>query len=244
MEISREFYLKKLVRRKHNGLVKVVTGLKGCGKSYLLNRIFYRHLLNAGTDAGHIIRFAFDSAEDLKLIGESPTELEKEKCCVHPEKFMDFISAKTAGGGRYYLLLDEIQLLDCFELVLNGYLRRENLDVYVTAGRAERLSRNVATEFAGRGDKVRLYPLSFAEFMSVYEGDRYAACLNTCAAAVCPRWCSALMPGKRRRFCRTFFPRPAAAFLPGWAAGRARRILRCCCASSLPQQASWKALKS
>lgn len=138
------------------------------------NRIFYRHLLNAGTDAGHIIRFAFDSAEDLKLLGESLPELEKEKRGVHPEKFMDFISAKTAGGGRYYLLLDEIQLLDCFELVLNGYLRRENLDVYVTAGSAERLSSNVAAEFAGRGDKVRLYPLSFAEFMSVYDGDRYA----------------------------------------------------------------------
>lgn len=173
MEISRDFYLNKLIDRKNNGLIKVVTGVRRCGKSYLLNNIFYRHLLNAGTDPEHIVRFAFDSADDLRLIGESLIRIKKEKRGVDPEKFLAYIHARTASSAMHYLLLDEVQLMDCFEAVLNGCLRRDNLDVFVTGSNAKFLSKDIATEFAGRGDEVRLYPLSFAEFMSAYKGDRY-----------------------------------------------------------------------
>ena len=173
MEISRDFYLDKLIKRKHNGLIKVITGIRRCGKSYLLNNLFYHHLLNNGVNADHIIRFAFDSADDLYLIGESLIQIQKEKRGINPEKFMAYIRSKVADDGMYYLLLDEIQMLDCFEAVLNGYLRKDNMDVFVTGSNAKLLSKDIATEFAGRGDEIHMYPLSFAEFMNVYNGDKY-----------------------------------------------------------------------
>ena len=148
MDIRRDFYLEKLIKRKSNGLIKVITGIRRCGKSYLLNNIFYHHLLDSGVEADHIIRFAFDSADDLYLIGESLIQIEKEKRGVDPEKFMAYIRSKTTGEGIYYLLLDEIQMLDCFEAVLNGYLRKENIDVFVTGSNAKLLSKDIATEFA------------------------------------------------------------------------------------------------
>ena len=97
-----------------------------------LNNLFYHHLLESGVDDDHIVRFAFDSADDLYLIGESLIQIEKEKRGVDPEKFMAYIRSKVVGEGMYYLLLDEIQMLDCFEAVLNGYLRKDNKDVFVT----------------------------------------------------------------------------------------------------------------
>lgn len=174
MEIRRDFYLEKLIKRKHNGLIKVVTGIRRCGKSFLLNNLFYHHLLESGVDTDHIIRFAFDSADDLHLIGESPIQMNREKRGADPEKFTAYIRAKVADDGMYYLLLDEIQMLDCFEAVLNGYLRKENMDIFVTGSNAKLLSKDIATEFAGRGDEIHMYPLSFSEFMSVYHGDKYA----------------------------------------------------------------------
>lgn len=173
MEIKRDYYLDKLIKRKNNGLIKVITGIRRCGKSYLLNTIFYNYLLENGVDENHIIRFAFDSADDLYLIGESLIKIEKEKRGVDPEKFMAYIRTQTTGDGMYYLLLDEVQMLDCFESVLNGYLRKDNMDVYVTGSNAKFLSRDIVTEFAGRGDEIHMYPLSFSEFMSVYQGDKY-----------------------------------------------------------------------
>ncbi|HIT67693.1 MAG TPA: ATP-binding protein [Candidatus Merdisoma merdipullorum] len=173
MEIRRNFYLDKLIKRKNNGLIKVITGIRRCGKSYLLNNLFYHHLLESGVDADHIIRFAFDSADDLYLIGESLIGIEKEKRGADPEKFMAYVRTKVVDDGMYYLLLDEIQMLDCFEAVLNSYLRKDNMDVFVTGSNAKLLSKDIATEFAGRGDEVHMYPLSFAEFMSVYKGDKY-----------------------------------------------------------------------
>lgn len=174
MEIRRDFYLEKLIKRKNNGLIKVVTGIRRCGKSFLLNNLFYHHLLESGVDTDHIIRFAFDSADDLHLIGESLIQMNKEKRGADPEKFTAYIRAKVADDGMYYLLLDEIQMLDCFEAVLNGYLRKENMDIFVTGSNAKLLSKDIATEFAGRGDEIHMYPLSFSEFMSVYHGDKYA----------------------------------------------------------------------
>lgn len=174
MEIRRDLYLNKLIKRKNNGLIKVVTGIRRCGKSYLLNNLFYNHLIESGVAADHIIRFAFDSADDLYLIGESLIQIEKEKRGVDPEKFMAYIRSQIADNGMYYLLLDEIQLLDCFETVLNGYLRKDNMDVFVTGSNAKLLSKDIITQFAGRGDEVHMYPLSFAEFMTIYKGDKYA----------------------------------------------------------------------
>lgn len=173
MEIGRDFYLKKLISRKHNGLIKVITGIRRCGKSYLLNTIFFNHLLENGVDEDHIIRFAFDSADDLYLIGESLIKIGQGKRRVDPEKFMAYIHSKMTDKGIYYLLLDEVQMLDCFETVLNGYLRNDNMDVYVTGSNAKFLSKDIITEFAGRGDEIHMYPLSFSEFMSVYKGDKY-----------------------------------------------------------------------
>lgn len=173
MEIRRDYYLEKLIKRKNNGLIKVVTGIRRCGKSFLLNNLFYHHLLESGVDTDHIIRFAFDSADDLHLIGESPIQMSKEKRGADPEKFTAYIRTQVADGGMYYLLLDEIQMLDCFEAVLNGYLRKENMDIFVTGSNAKLLSKDIATEFAGRGDEIHMYPLSFSEFMSVYRGDKY-----------------------------------------------------------------------
>ena len=173
MEIRRDIYLNRLVKRKHNGLIKVITGIRRCGKSYLLNTIFYHHLLECGVEPEHIIRFAFDSGEDLHLIGENLIQMEKEKRGADPEKFMTYVHSRIVDGGMYYLLLDEIQMLDCFEAVLNGYLRKDNIDVYVTGSNARLLSKDIATEFAGRGDEIHMYPLSFSEFMTFYNGSPF-----------------------------------------------------------------------
>ena len=154
MEIRRDFYLDKLIKRKHNGLIKIITGIRRCGKSYLLNTIFYQHLLSCGIDDAHIIRFAFDSADDLQKIGENLIAMGKEKRGVNPEKFMAYVNSRLADEDMYYLLLDEVQEMDCFEAVLNGYLRKANMDVYVTGSNAKFLSKDIITEFAGRGDEM------------------------------------------------------------------------------------------
>ena len=174
MIIKRDTYLKALISRKHNGMVKVVTGVRRCGKSFLLNELFYAHLRESGISEDHIIRFGFDSADDLMLIGESLLEITREKRKVNPEKFIRYINSIITDRNDYYLLLDEIQLLDQFEMVLNGYLRKPNIDIYVTGSNAKLLSKDVITEFAGRGDEIHMYPLSFSEFMSAYDGDRYS----------------------------------------------------------------------
>ncbi len=173
MEINRDHYLNQLISRKQNGLIKVITGIRRCGKSYLLNTIFYNYLVSIGVNEDHIIRFAFDSAEDLSLIGEDLIRLRSENKKVDPSKFMAYIREKVVDDGMYFLLLDEIQELNAFESVLNSYLRRSNMDIYVTGSNAKFLSSDIITEFEGRGDDVHLYPLSYSEFMTVWEGDRY-----------------------------------------------------------------------
>ena len=173
MEIKRNVYLDKLIRKRGNGLIKVITGVRRCGKSYLLNTIFFKYLLENGVAEDHIIRFAFDSADDLQLIGEDLLALQEQQRKVDPEKFLNYIRAKVSDQGTWYLLLDEVQLLGSFEAVLNGYLRKSNMDVYVTGSNAKFLSKDIITEFAGRGDEIRMYTLSFAEFMTVFRGDKY-----------------------------------------------------------------------
>ena len=158
MEIKRDYYLNQLIDRKHNGLIKVITGLRRCGKSYLLFTLFKAHLLAEGVDREHIIEIAFDSFEN--------------KALRDPEVLYPRLKERIKDDGMYYVLLDEVQLLGEFESVLNGLIRMDNVDVYVTGSNARFLSRDVITEFRGRGDEVHMYPLSFAEFMSVYPGTK------------------------------------------------------------------------
>lgn len=175
MEIKRNAYLQEIIDRKGNGLIKVITGIRRSGKSYLLNTLFYNHLTESGITSDHIVKFAFDSEEDLSLIGEDYFELIESKRKVDPRKFSAYIKEKTGGNGTYYLLLDEVQELGAFEYVLNGFLYKKNLDVYVTGSNSKFLATDIITEFRGRGDKIHIYPLSFSEFLSGYSGDKYDA---------------------------------------------------------------------
>lgn len=177
MEINRDIYLNRLIVRKHNGFIKVITGIRRSGKSYLLNKLFYKHLIEENVAENHIIRFAFDSAEDLIRIGENPIVLdnEKEDRKVDPSKFIDWLMPQISAEGMYYLLLDEVQKLGAFESVLNGFLRKDNLDVYVTGSNSKFLSKDILTEFEGRGDEVHVLPLSFSEYYAFKQGDKREA---------------------------------------------------------------------
>ena len=159
MEIKRDYYLNKLIAKKHNALIKVVTGIRRCRKSYLLFSLFKKHLLESGTNKSHIIEIAFDSFENKKFRD--------------PEVLYPYIKEQLVDDKMYYILLDEVQLLGEFESVLNGLMRIDNVDVYVTGSNARFLSRDIITEFRGRGDELHIQPLSFAEFMSVYNGNKY-----------------------------------------------------------------------
>lgn len=145
--------------KKHNGLIKVITGIRRCGKSYLLFSIFKNYLLESGTDKNHIIEIAFDSFENKRF---------RDPNVLYPH-----IKEKITDDKMYYILLDEVQLLDEFESVLNGLMRIKNADVYVTGSNAKFLSKDIITEFRGRGDELHINPLSFAEFMSEYDGNKY-----------------------------------------------------------------------
>ncbi len=175
MIIKRDFYLNQLINSKHNGMIKVITGIRRSGKSYLLFELFSNYLLNNNVDDDHIIKFAFDSQDYLDLIGEDLLDLSISKRKVDPKKFNDYIKGKIKDKNMYYILLDEIQLLDNFEAVLNGYLRRENFDVYVTGSNAKFLSKDILTEFRGRGWQIHINTLSFKEFKQVFDGNNEEA---------------------------------------------------------------------
>jgi len=177
MEIKRDVYLNRLVVRKHNGFIKVITGIRRSGKSYLLNTLFYNHLIESGTDSKNIVKFAFDSAEDLLKIGENPIVLDNSRNDrkVDPEKFLNWVLPQIAGAEMHYLLLDEVQKLGAFEAVLNGFLRKNNIDVYVTGSNSKFLSKDILTEFEGRGDEVHILPLSFSEYYTFKGSDKSEA---------------------------------------------------------------------
>lgn len=158
MEIKRNRYLNTLISKKHNGLIKVITGMRRCGKSYLLFTLFKEHLLSDGIDEDHIIEIAFDAFENKKYR--------------NPDVLYPYLKEQIKDDAMYYILLDEVQLLGEFESILNSLIRMKNVDVYVTGSNARFLSKDVITEFRGRGDEVHMYPLSFAEFMSVYPGTK------------------------------------------------------------------------
>ena len=157
MEIERNTYLQQLILRKDNGMIKVITGIRRCGKSFLLFNIFKKYLINNGVDEDHIIEIALDGIEN--------EELRNPKTCYQ------YIKAAMKDNEHYYLLLDEIQLMPRFEEVLNSLLRISNIDIYVTGSNSRFLSSDIVTEFRGRGDEIRIYPLSFSEFYSVYNGE-------------------------------------------------------------------------
>ena len=177
MEIKRDEYLQRLIVRKHNGFIKVITGIRRSGKSYLLNTLFYNHLISENVSSDHIIKFAFDSAEDLLKIGEDPIVLDngKDDRKVDPKKFLNWILPQIADNQMYYILLDEVQKLGAFESVLNGFLRKNNMDVFVTGSNSKFLSKDILTEFEGRGDEIHILPLSFSEYYAFKGGDKSEA---------------------------------------------------------------------
>ena len=158
MEIKRNYYLNKLISKKNNSLIKIVTGIRRCGKSYLLDPIFKNYLLENGISEDHIIKLELDSIENEEY--------------TNPKKLYEYVMKKAVDSNIYYVILDEIQKVKDFESVLNSFLRKPNLDVYVTGSNSKFLSSDIITEFRGRGDEIRVYPLSFYEFMSVYDGDK------------------------------------------------------------------------
>ena len=156
MIIQRNSYLNKLISRKQNGLIKVVTGVRRCGKSFLLFNLFHNHLVNSGVDEDHIIEVALDDRSNKHLRD--------------PDNMLSFVKEKIKDNAMYYIILDEIQMLDEFEDVLNSFLHIRNADVYVTGSNSRFLSSDVITEFRGRGDEIRVHPLSFSEYVSAYQG--------------------------------------------------------------------------
>lgn len=160
-EIKRDIYLDKLINRKENGLIKVLTGIRRCGKSYLLDPLFKKYLIQSGIKEDHIIKLELDKEENKKYHDSY--------------KLNEYIKSQIKDKNIYYVLLDEIQLVEDFESVLNGFLYERNLDVYVTGSNSKFLSTDIITEFRGRGDEIKIFPLSFSEFLSAFNGDKYEA---------------------------------------------------------------------
>ena len=159
MDIKRDKYLNDLINRMHNGMIKVVKGIRRCGKSYLLFNIFKNYLLEQGVPASHIIMIELDQRKNKKYRD--------------PDVILDYIESLIEEDGQYYIMLDEVQMLQEFEEVLNSLLHIRNADVYVTGSNSKFLSKDVITEFRGRGDEIHIYPLTFKEFMEAYDGDMY-----------------------------------------------------------------------
>lgn len=166
MVIKRDFYLSKLIQHKKNGMVKIITGIRRSGKSYLLFKLFRDHLLETGIKEDHIISIALDDFGNRKL--------------QNPDELYNYVKSQIVDNEDYYILLDEIQLVPEFESVINGFMHIANADIYVTGSNSKFLSSDIITEFRGRGDEIRVYPLNFSEFYSVYGGDFDKAWIMYC----------------------------------------------------------------
>ncbi len=160
-EIKRDIYLNKLISRKENGLIKIITGIRRCGKSYLLDPLFKNSLLESGVKENHIIKLELDKEENAKYRDS--------------HELNEYIKSQIKDKDMYYILLDEIQMVDGFESVLNGFLYERNLDVYVTGSNSKFLSSDIITEFRGRGDEIKVFPLSFFEYVEAFKGDKQDA---------------------------------------------------------------------
>lgn len=166
MIIERNLYLNRLKEHKNNGMIKIITGIRRCGKSYLLNNLFYDYLKSSGVQEENIIKIALDDYGNRDLL--------------NPDNLYTYVKKQISNGKNYYILLDEIQMVKNFESVINGFMHIDNVDIYVTGSNSKFLSSDIITEFRGRGDEIRVYPLCFAEFYSVCgesvrDGDFYEA---------------------------------------------------------------------
>ena len=161
MEIKRDYYLQELIDRIDNGLIKIITGIRRCGKSYLLNKIFKNYLINNGIDDEHIIQLSLDENKNKKYLDSDVLD--------------EYVRSLIKDNNKYFILLDEIQEVKDFESVLIGFMHIDNVEIYVTGSNSKFLSSDIVTEFRGRGDEIRVYPLSFAEFYSVYDGSEEKA---------------------------------------------------------------------
>ena len=191
MEIKRDLYLNKLIQHKKNGMVKIITGVRRSGKSYLLFRLFRDYLFENGVNENHIISLALDDFGNRKL--------------QNPDELYNYVKSRILDKEDYYILLDEIQLVPEFESVINGFLHIPNADIYVTGSNSKFLSSDIITEFRGRGDEIRVYPLNFSEFYSVYGGDFDKAWIMYCNYGGMPLCLSRPNDSARTRYLTSLF---------------------------------------
>lgn len=191
MEIKRDLHLKKLIESKHNGMIKIVTGVRRCGKSYLLLNLFCQHLKEEGVTEDHIIKVDLEDR--------------RNKTLRNPDALLNYIDNRMTDKQMYYILLDEVQHVDDFEDVLNSYLQIENADVYVTGSNSKFLSKDVITEFRGRGDEIRIAPLSFREFISVFQGSREKAFEEYMLYGGLPKVITFATPEKKTEYLKGLF---------------------------------------
>lgn len=191
MEIRRDIYLNKLISKKHNRLIKVITGIRRCGKSYLLFNLFKDYLVSENISSDHVIEMAFDLYENIKYRD--------------PKVFFPYVKSCIKDEEMYYLLLDEVQLLGDFEAVLNSLARMKNVDVYATGSNAKFLSKDIITEFRGREDEVHMFPLTFKEFMSVYSGTKDAGWKEYLLYGGIPLVLEFTAPEQKADFLKTLF---------------------------------------
>ena len=191
MEIKRDIHLRKLIDSKHNGMIKVVTGIRRCGKSYLLFKLFYQHLKDEGVDDRHILKINLEDR--------------RNKALRDPDVLMQYIDSQMKDNQMYYILIDEIQHVREFEDVLNSYLNVDNADVYVTGSNSKFLSKDVITEFRGRGDEIKMAPLCFREFMSVYQDSREQAFEEYLLYGGLPKLISMPTPEKKKEYLKGLF---------------------------------------
>ena len=191
MEIKRDHYLNKLIRHKKNGMVKIITGVRRSGKSYLLSKLFREHLLQSGVPDDHIIFLALDDYGNKSLRD--------------PDALYRFVKDRITDEADYYILLDEIQLAEDFESVINGFMHIPNADIYITGSNSKFLSSDIITEFRGRGDEIRVYPLNFSEFYSVYGDDFDRAWLMYCNYGGMPLCLTMETPADKAKYLTDLF---------------------------------------
>lgn len=192
-EIKRDIYLEKLINRKENGLIKIVTGIRRCGKSYLLDPIYKNYLLENGVKENHIIKIDLDERKNNKYL--------------NPDALDEYIRSLIVDNDMYYIILDEIQKVEDFESVLNGFLHIENVDIYVTGSNSKFLSSDIKTEFRGRGDEIRVLPLTFAEFTTAYNGNTEDAWKEYITYGGLPRILSQKTEEQKSKYLKDLFER-------------------------------------
>ena len=192
-EIKRDIYLERLINRKENGLIKIVTGIRRCGKSYLLDPIYKNYLLENKVKEDHIIKIDLDERKNNKYL--------------NPDILDEYIRSLIVDKDMYYIILDEIQKVEDFESVLNGFLHLDNVDIYITGSNSKFLSSDIKTEFRGRGDEVRVLPLTFAEFISAYEGNNDDAWKEYITYGGLPRILSQKTEEQKSKYLKDLFER-------------------------------------